>query len=759
MAVLRGSGGADFTFEVKGLDEDLFRVLRVQGREGISTLFRFELELASLDEEVDFDAVVGHEATLVWKVAEGERLTHGIVERLEQTGRGRKLTRYAAGLVPRVWPLTLRRQSRVFQPATTPMILEQVLGEGGLAGDDYRLVMKRSYERRPFCVQYRESDFDFLARLLEEEGIFYFFEHGPERAVMVFADDATVHETVAGDPEVPFEEGEAGLLRGEAVHDFRVRQAMRVGAVTLREFDFEKPKLDLEVVQRAGDSGQEIEVYDFPGDYPHETLGKDLVKIRLEEQRARRRVATGAGDVRRLESGRRFTLRDHPRGDFDQEWLVLGVSHTAEQPQAGEEDHAGGQEKAETYANVFECIPATVPFRPARRTPLPRIEGPQTAEVTGPQGEEIHTDEHGRVKVRFHWDRSGPRDDKSSCWVRVSQGWAGAGWGGLFLPRVGQEVVVEFLEGDPDRPLVTGRVYNGAHPPPYPLPDEKTKSTIKSATSPGGGGTNELRFEDKKGGEEILLQAQKDLNLYVKGDRAEWIGRDRHLHVKRDRVETVERDEHRTVEQDSIAAVTRDRSRSVGGKESVEIKGTRSLTVTGDAHEAYRSDHSEEVSGKLTLKAMKVVVEGLNELTLKVGSTFLKLDFGGVTMVGHKIKLNSGGAPGEGRICGSTPVATPLEAVLAHAVADGRPVQGVQDERPAFKPPEHPAPNASWIELELVDEADQPVAGERWEVELPDGRVARGTTGADGVARVAGFEPGACKIRFPDLDQDAWEAI
>jgi type VI secretion system secreted protein VgrG len=332
----------------------------------------------------------------------------------------------------------------------------------------------------------------------------------------------------------------------------------------------------------------------------------------------------------------------------------------------------------------------------------------------------------------------------------------------MFVPRVGQEVIVDFLEGDPDRPIITGRVYNAESPPPYALPDEKTKSTIKTNSSPGGSGCNELRFEDKKGEEQVLIQAEKDLDLYIKNDRREWIRRDQHLIVDRDKIEKIDRDEHGHIDRDQVVEITRDQSLKVGGKQMVEIDGTRSMTVTGDVHEWSKANHSHEVAQNIYLKATGIVIEGMKELTLKVGGSFVRVDPGGVTIKGSMLKLNSGGAAGTGQAGRAVPARKPLKSAQAANVAAPAAKTGPQDNRPTHKDPkkdEQPPPEKTWIELELVDEADQPVPGEPYEVELPDGKIATGTTGADGVARVEGVEPGTCKIRFPRLDKDAWEKV
>jgi len=480
---------------------------------------------------------------------------------------------------------------------------------------------------------------------------------------------------------------------------------------------------------------------------------------------------TAHSDCRRLVAGYTFTLDGHDRAAFNQEYVLTAVQHYGSQPEAaGAEAATSGGSNQAVYENDVECIPKATPFRPPRTTPRPAISGGQTAIVVGPSGEEIHTDKYGRVKVQFHWDRAGKYDDKTSCWVRVSQGWAGGGYGMMFLPRIGQEVIVDFLEGDPDQPIITGRVYNASQMPPLDLPAEKTRSTIKSSSSKGGGGANEIRFEDKKGDEQLLLHAEKDLNFRVKNDRREHVGNDRHLVVARDKIQKVERDEHSLVDRDQITEITRDHSLKVGKNQSIEIGADRSLTVTGDVHEAYKANHSQEVGSDLYLKAMGVVIEGMKELTVKVGGSFLKIDSVGVTISGPQIKLNSGGSAGSGKMGKAVAAAAPLEAAIAATVGAGKditaskkatamdPIVAKALAAPTHKDPKEDEEEKSWLEVELIDEADEPVAGEKVLVTLPDGKVYTGRTGPDGVLKVTGVEKGAtCKICFPDLDKDAWE--
>ena len=490
------------------------------------------------------------------------------------------------------------------------------------------LCCKNTYQPREYCVQYRESDFNFICRLMEEEGISYFFEHTDDSHVLVMADAASAYVPIAEPAKVLFHEPIGAVPTEEYVYQYRYAEEIRPGAVVLRDFDFAKPSLTLQAEAQA-DQDTTLEIYDYPGEYVVPERGNALAQVRLEAFQVPRKIGRGSSVCRRFLPGYRFTLTDHPRSSFNQEYLLTRVSHTAAQPQVLEEFSTG---EGSSYANELVCQPASIPYRPPRLTPRPVVKGSQTAIIVGPKGEEIYTDEHGRVKVQFHWDRAGQYDEKSSCWIRVSQGWAGAAWGGIYIPRIGQEVVVDFLEGDPDCPLITGRVYNGEHPPPYKLPDEKTKSTVKSNSSTGGKGFNEIRFEDKKGDEQVFVHGEKNLDVRVKNDAFETIGRDRHLIVKQDQYEQVDNDRQETIGRDHVEELGRDHHLKIKGKEAIEIDGSHSFTVTGDVIEVFKANHSEQTTGDVYIKASNIVIEAMSNITIKVGQSYIAIEASGITI-------------------------------------------------------------------------------------------------------------------------------
>lgn len=625
MAIIR-SNVAQFTFAVSDLDAEL-RVVRFQGSEGISQLSRFVLELAA-DAEIDFGAVVGKAGLLIISGTQGERYVNGIVSRFEQLGDRGRFTLYTAELVPLIWVLSYRHTCRIFQQMSVPDIIAQVLEKAGIPGDLYRFALQGSYEPRDYCVQYRESDLHFICRLMEEEGIFYFFEHTAESHVLVMADGASAHMPIAEQATVIFHPPTGTIPTEEYIFQYSYAEEVRPGAVVLRDFDFKKPSLNLQVDAQA-DSDTALEIYDYPGEYLVPDKGSHLARIQLEAFQVKRKVGRGKSVCRRFVPGYKFTLDTHPRSAFNQEYLLTRVQHTAAQPQVLEQ---WSTEEAFTYANEFQCIPASIPFRPPRVIPKPVVKGSQTAVVVGPPGEEIYTDEHGRVKVQFHWDREGQYNEKSSCWIRVSQGWAGALWGAMYLPRIGQEVIVDFLEGDPDCPLITGRVYNGEHRPPYKLPDEKTKSTTKSNSSPGGGGFNEIRFEDKKGEEQIFVHAEKNMDVRVKNDVYEWVGRDTHLIVNQDQFVKIGNDRHETIGRDHVEEIDRDHHLKIKGKEAIQVDDSHSFTVQGDVVEVFKSNHSEETTGDTYIKASNIVIEAMNNITIKVGQSYIAIEASGITI-------------------------------------------------------------------------------------------------------------------------------
>ncbi|KSR20796.1 type VI secretion system tip protein TssI/VgrG, partial [Pseudomonas aeruginosa] len=552
---------------------------------------------------------------------------------------------------------------RIFQHLTVPQIVALILEEHGILADAYRFQLGTRYPEREYCVQYDESDLHFVQRLCAEEGIHFHFRHSAEAHLLVFGDDQTVFPRL-GRPTAYVHD--SGLVADEPViKRFSLRLASRTTRTTRRDYDFEKPRLLLEAGNRpAADAPAEpdLEDYDYPGRFVDRQRGKLLNQRALERHRADRRLGEGVSDQPLLVSGHFLEIAEHPRAEWNDLWLLSEIFHEGKQPQVLEENvtsdtSASTDDFQQGYRNRFLATPWEVFFRPPLEHPKPRVLGSQTAVVTGPPGEEIHCDRYGRVRVQFHWDREGQGDDKSSCWLRVASGWAGNGYGGIVIPRVGMEVLVDFLEGDPDQPLVSGCVYHAAHPVPYELPANQTRSVFKSLSSPGGGGYNELRIEDRKGQEQIFVHAQRDWDENIEHDQKIRVGHERHDTVEANSYSEFKAEEHHTVH----------------GERKVELKADDHLTVGDSQHVKLGRAYLAKAGREIHLKAgQKMVIEADSELTVKAGGSFIRLDASGIAISGPLARINAGGAPGSGS---GIAIKMPLTPGAADADVAGRPLQ------------------------------------------------------------------------------------
>lgn len=566
-----------FTLEIGGND---FRVAAFTAREKISDLFLIDLELATV-EEVDFGDVIGQPAVLTVEGIESERTFHGIINRFAQTGTSGRFFLYTARMVPSAWLLGLERDCRIFQNKNVQEIARDIMEESSIASDSFDFRLQGNYPSRPYCVQYDESDLDFINRLMEEEGIFYFFEHSQDGHLMVFGDGTVNYQPLEGDATIEYNPGRDMVAEEEAVIRFGFSRQLTPGRYTMRDYNFNNPSLDLTADETA-DENTEREIFEFPGNYEEQPEGSRLAQVRLQQTVMYRDLASGTSVCPRFCPGFTFTLAGHSLDSLNQEYLLTEVVHQGRQPQVlGERaDTEAGSE----YLNRFKAVPSSVTIRPERRTPRPRIRGVHTAVVVGPSGEEIYTDELGRIKVQFHWDRNGQQDENSSCWIRVSQAWAGPGWGAVFIPRIGQEVIVDFVDGDPDRPIVTGAVYHGTNVPPWPLPDEKTKSGIRSETSTGGGGNNEIRFDDQSDHEEIYIHAQKDMNVEINNNRTHTVGGNDNTTIEKNRTLHVKKNCTENIDQKLKLTVKGKHERNAKSDETIDITGKRKLTAASEEH-------------------------------------------------------------------------------------------------------------------------------------------------------------------------------
>jgi len=619
------------------LGEDALLLVSMSAIEPLGRPFEYQLELASEDPQIKADDIVGQNVTIRLNLlAGGTRYFNGFVSRFTQVTTAGKLVRYRATIVPWLWFLTRTADCRIFQDKTVPNIIKEVFKGHNLT--NFEEILSGSYATREYCVQYRETDFDFVSRLMEQEGIYYYFKHENGKHMLVLADSASAHEPYLEFEELQYHPADKGTETEASVSEWVVETHLQPGAYALNDFDFKNTKKDLQARAKASQThaGAGFEIYDYPGKYTEAGDGDGYARNRVEELQAQYEIATAESDCRGVCTGSTFSLTNHPRDDQNRKYLITSTSYRME----SDEFQSTGRESGPVYSCSFTAIDAGQAFRAPRTTPRPSIAGPQTAMVVGPSSEEVFTDEYGRVKVKFHWDRYSKADENSSCWIRVAQVWAGKKWGAMYIPRIGQEVIVEFLEGDPDQPIITGRVYNAQAMPPYDPKTNKTLSTLKSNSSKGGGGFNEIRFEDKKDEEQIFIHGQKNLDIRVKNDRFETVEHDRHLVVENDKYEEVVNDRNETIQGNHVEQIQADRDLTVTGKEDKEIGGEQILTVKGDVAETFKGNHDETTTLNYKLKALKITIEADTMIELKVGGSIITLDPAMIKLNGGIIKIN-----------------------------------------------------------------------------------------------------------------------
>ncbi len=569
------------------LGPDVLAVIGLRGNEALSEGFCFHLNLYSENQAIVFNEIIGERVTIAIQLDNDEtRFVNGIVSLFEQGSRPEgmadlpNINYYYAQVVPWCWLLTQTKNSRIFQEKNVKEIVEQVFADRGAVDFEWDLADADKYIKRTYCVQYHETDFNFVSRLLEEEGIYYYFRHEKKKHTMILADTTDKNIKCPSHETVKFHDGSSHMLNEDVIASLKKTIRITPTQYTLNDYHFIAPTTSLLVETKTNHQDNvgkgRREIYDYPGGYSEHMEGDHFGKIRMEEQEVNITTITGTGRCRGFYPGVLFTLENYQfRDDLNEkDYLLISVAQEARQS-----FEPAGIDQKSFYQNSFTCIPHEIPFRPARKSDRPFIPGAQTAFVVGQAGEEIYPDEYGRVKVQFHWDREGKKDENSSCWIRVRQSLSGAGWGGMFIPRIGQEVIVEFIEGDPDRPIITGCVYHGHNMPPYDLPAEKTKSTIKSNSSKGGGGANEFRFEDKKGAEEVYLHGQKDWNIAIENDKGQTVGHDETLTVGNNRTKSVGVDQSESVGSNKSITVGSNHSESVGANMTQNVGTNMSQTV------------------------------------------------------------------------------------------------------------------------------------------------------------------------------------
>ncbi|BCA27326.1 type VI secretion system Vgr family protein [Metapseudomonas otitidis] len=635
---------AHFSLDIEGANPD-FKVLAFTGHEALNQPFRFDIELVSERSRLDLESLLHKPAFLAF-TPDG-RGVHGQVFGIAVGEIGNRLTHYHLTLVPRLAYLALRHNQRIFQHLSVPQIIGQVLEDHGILADAYRFRLgPKAPPPRDYCTQYDESDLHFISRLCEEEGLHFHFEHQSDSHLLVFGEDASAFPKL-GRP-VAYVANTGQVADEPVIKRFGLRMEARTLRVTRRDYFFEKPRLLMEAAHTPQDDlpQPDLEDYDYPGRFTERDRGRRLARQAQERHRRDYRLAEGDSDEPRLVSGHLLSLTDHPKHEWNDLWLITALHHEGKQPQVLEEfasldsaidtltgNAAPNGDFKQGYRNRFQAIPWDVPARPDLNHPKPRVLGSQTAVVTGPKGEEIHCDRHGRIKVQFHWDREGQADEHTSCWLRVASSWAGNAYGAIAIPRIGMEVLVTFLEGDPDQPLVTGCLYHGVHQPPYELPANKTRTLLKTDSSPGGGGYNELRIEDRKGQEQIYIHAQRDWDENIEHDQKIRVGHQRHDRVEGSVYSEFFGEQHHTLHKDRKTELKLDDHLTIGNEQHIQL-GSGQFVEAGQEIHYYAGD--------------KVVIDAGMELTASGGGSFLKLDPGGVTFSGATINLNSGGAAGEG---------------------------------------------------------------------------------------------------------------
>lgn len=557
------------------------------GNEGLSTLFSYELSLISQDAHIELKSLIGKPALLEIELVEGgTRLIHGYINDFASSGSDGGLAYYSATLAPWLWMLSRRFDSRIFQEQTVEQVLTQVFaGYGTLPSFQFDLT--RPLKTHSYITQYRESDFNFVQRLLDQEGLFYYFEHSHEQHTLVIGDNSTVLTALPEQPRIRFHSTSVTESADAITHWSGSRQ-LQPSRMAVQTFDYKQPHNALPVVMDSINQQGDVapfEIFDFPGQYTHGDYdaGERLVRNRLEALEVQAKVFSGSSNCRAMRTGHTFELQHHYEHDQDspddRRFLLLALHHE------GANNYRSANSAGAYYVNHFTCIRSKIPYRPQPSTERPLLHGPQTAIVVGPPGEEIFTDSLARVKLQFHWDRYGQHDDNSSCWVRVAQAWASSGFGSIQIPRVGDEVVVSFLEGNPDRPLVTGSLYNSQNMPPWSLPQNKTQSGLLTrSTKSGSGAANFIRFEDKQGAEQLLVHAERFMDTEVELNETHSVGNNRSIAVGGSQCETVQHDAQVNIMQGAYTLAVAQKHIEIQANTHLTLRvGNSSLTLTPQA--------------------------------------------------------------------------------------------------------------------------------------------------------------------------------
>ncbi|MBJ2346019.1 MULTISPECIES: type VI secretion system Vgr family protein [Pseudomonas] len=593
------------------------------GGEELGRLFNYELQLHSLDNAIDLNQVLGKPMCVSLQLdGGGERHFHGIVARFSQNVDQGQFASYQATLRPWLWLLTRTSDCRIFQNLTIPQIIKQVFRDLGFS--DFEDALSRPYREWEYCVQYRETSFDFVSRLMEQEGIYYFFRHEQGRHVLVLADAYGAHTAAPGYGSVPYYPKNEQQRERDHIHDWHLAQEVQPGSLELNDYDFQRPsaRIDVRSAMPRPHAAGDYPLFDYPGTYVQSEDGEHYARTRIEALQTLHEQVELAGNARGLGSGHLFSLTGFTRQDQNREYLIVGARYYLSQ----ESGESGVGAPSAQFESSLTCIDAQQSFRPMAITHRPIVKGPQTALVVGPKGEEIWTDQFGRVKVHFYWDRHDQSNENSSCWIRVSQSWAGKNWGSMQIPRIGQEVIVSFLEGDPDRPIITGRVYNAEQTVPYDLPENATQSGMKSRSSKGGtpANFNEIRMEDKKGAEQLYIHAERNQDIVVEVDESHSVGHDRNKSIGHNETVTIGNNRLRIVKQEDILSVGQRKTDSISQSYVIEV-GENLRLVCGE------SILELNASGQINLTGVQISFYASGDAEFNTGGV---------------LHLNNGGGPG-----------------------------------------------------------------------------------------------------------------
>jgi type VI secretion system secreted protein VgrG len=631
------------------LEDNTLLLEKFSGAETLSKPFEFHVTLLSTDFDIDLKSLLRTSATVALVLVDGTKryfntVIHSIMQGQEDSdveggndmGIGHpahELATYEAILVPKLWFLSLNSDCKIFQNMSVPDIVAKVLDDAGIS--DYQFQTYGTYPTREYCVQYRESSLTFISRLLEEEGIFYFFAHRETKHTIIFIDKNTTGGAVPGQEIVKYSfdqegwvaEGEEGIAMLERI------ETVYTGKAALTDYNFETPNVSL--LDTLGSVNEEA--FDYPGEYTTKDDGSRYSRIRLEERESVQFVLNGASRCRAFRPGYYFTLKDHYRKDTNGDYFLTSVTH-----EAVDSTYRNDTGVSEYYTNVFTAIPKSVAYRPPRETPRPTVKGLQPALVVGKAGEEIWVDKYGRVKVQFYWDRQGQKNENSSCWVRVAQIWAGKNWGWMTIPRIGQEVLVDFLEGDPDRPIIVGRVYNADQMPPWTLPDNQTQSGILTRSSKGGTAENAnyIQFEDKTDGEQINVWAQKDMNTTVENNDTQTVKVDRTIEVDGKHTEKIVGDTTITITTGNHSTTVQTGNQSIDidtGNQTTTIKTGNQSTTLNMGNQSTQLDLGNI---KMNCDVGSISLEAMTSITLTVGGNSITIDQSGITVEGMMITIS-----------------------------------------------------------------------------------------------------------------------